>query len=75
MDFQVQTAMTNSMLTKVASEHKKRESQSTNMTYIRPSIYSSWRASVASETVLGVDNAKSGICYMYICMWDGTYAP
>ncbi len=32
-----------------------------------------WRASVASETVLGVDNAKSGICYMYICMWDGTY--
>ncbi len=22
----------------------------------------SWRASVASETVLGVDNAKSGIC-------------
>ncbi len=34
----------------------------------------SWRVSVASETVLGVDNAKSGICYMYICMWDGTYA-
>ncbi len=36
----------------------------------------SWRASVASETVLGVDNAKSGICYiyiMYVCM-DGTYA-
>ncbi len=30
-----------------------------------------WRASEASETVLGVDNAKSGIC---ICMWDGTYA-
>ncbi len=25
------------------------------------SVY--WRASVASETVLGVDNAKSGICY------------
>ncbi len=25
-----------------------------------------WRASLASETVLGVDNAKSGICYMYI---------
>ncbi len=23
----------------------------------------SWRASGASETVLGVDNAKSGICY------------
>ncbi len=29
----------------------------------------SWRASVASETVLGVDNAKSGICYLYICMY------
>ncbi len=25
------------------------------------SVY--WRASEASETVLGVDNAKSGICY------------
>ncbi len=25
--------------------------------------YFCWRASVASETVLGVDNAKSGICY------------
>ncbi len=24
-----------------------------------------WRASVSSETVLGVDNAKSGICYIY----------
>ncbi len=33
----------------------------------------SWRASEASETVLGVDNAKSGIRYMYVCM-DGTYA-
>ncbi len=26
-----------------------------------PLVY--WRASEASETVLGVDNAKSGICY------------
>ncbi len=25
-------------------------------------------ASGASETVLGVDNAKSGICYMYVWM-------
>ncbi len=36
-----------------------------------------WRASVASETVLGLDNAKSGICYIYIYMYvcmDGTYA-
>ncbi len=32
-----------------------------------------WRASVASETVLGVDNAKSGICNIYVCM-DGTHA-
>ncbi len=29
----------------------------------------SWRASEASETVLGVDNAKSGICYIYLCMY------
>ncbi len=29
-----------------------------------------WRATKVSETVLGVDNAKLGICYMYICM-DG----
>ncbi len=29
----------------------------------------SWRASGASETVLRVDNAKLGICYMYICMY------
>ncbi len=28
---------------------------------------------LASEIVSGVDNAKSGICYMYVCM-DGTYA-
>ncbi len=30
-----------------------------------------WRASEASETVLGVDNAKSGMLYvyMYICMY------
>ncbi len=25
-----------------------------------------WRASEASETVLGVDNAKSGICYILV---------
>ncbi len=24
---------------------------------------------LASETVLGVDNAKSGICYIYVCMY------
>ncbi len=34
-------------------------------------IFINWRASEASETVLGVDNAKSGICYIYIyvCMY------
>ena len=26
-----------------------------------------------SETVLGVDNAKSGICYIYICMYVCMY--
>ncbi len=34
----------------------------------------SYRASEASEILLGVVNAKSGICYMYVCM-DGMYAP
>ncbi len=33
-------------------------------------MLSYWQASEASETVLGVDNAKSGICYMYICMYE-----
>ncbi len=33
---------------------------------------SSYRASEASEILLVVDNAKSGICYMGM---DGTYAP
>ncbi len=28
---------------------------------------------MASETVLGVDNAKSGICYMYICIYVCMY--
>ncbi len=31
-------------------------------------LTTSWRVSGASETVLGVDNAKSGIPYMYICV-------
>ncbi len=33
-------------------------------------IFVNWRA---SETVLGVDNAKSGICYMYICIYVCMY--
>ncbi len=35
-----------------------------------------WRTSGVRETVLGVDNAKLGICsmYIYICM-DCKYAP
>ncbi len=28
----------------------------------------------SSTSLVGVDNAKSGICFMYVCM-DGTYAP
>ncbi len=33
-----------------------------------------WRASEASESALGVDNAKSGICYMYIlCIYVYMY--
>ncbi len=31
--------------------------------------HTSYRASEASEILLGVDNAKSGICYIYICMY------
>ncbi len=38
-----------------------------------PLVY--WRASEASETVLGVDNAKSGICYMYIWMYGWYVCP
>ncbi len=34
-----------------------------------------WRASGANETVLGVDNAKSGTCYMYICMYGWYVCP
>ncbi len=36
-----------------------------------------YRANEASEILLGVVNAKSGICYIYIYMYvcmDGTYA-
>ncbi len=33
-----------------------------------------YRVSEVSEILLVVDNAKSGICYIYVCM-DGTYAP
>ncbi len=32
-----------------------------------------WRASEASETVLGVDNAKWGICYIYIYVYVFMY--
>ncbi len=54
----------------LASERSERDTIRYNS--IEISLYLA--ASVACETVLGVDNAKSGICYMYICMWDGTYA-
>ncbi len=35
----------------------------------------SWRASRASETVLRVVNAKSGICYMYIGVYGWYVGP
>ncbi len=57
-------------------ERAKRAKLTLSRVQLRFQIYYYWRASEASETVLGVDNAKSGICYiyyMYVCM-DGTYA-
>ncbi len=39
----------------------------------RGCLFIYWRASEASETVLVVDNAKSGICYMYICIYVCMY--
>ncbi len=50
----------------LASEHSERDTYRGKNEKIGDVC---WRASVASETVLGVDNAKSGICYIYICMY------
>ncbi len=44
----------------MASEHSERDTYRGKNEKIGDVC---WRASVASETVLGVDNAKSGICY------------
>ncbi len=60
--------VTSSVLIQRASEASEADYQSCSI-----EISDNWRASVASETVLGVDNAKSGICYYVLCMWDGTY--
>ncbi len=46
----------------LASERSERD------TY-RGNTIENWGCLLASETVLGVDNAKSGICYMYVCMY------
>ncbi len=42
-----------------------------HITSIYTYIY--WRASGASETVFGVDNAKSGICIGYITRWRSVW--
>ncbi len=47
----------------LASERSERDTYRGN-TIENGDVY--LRASVESETVLGVDNAKSGICYLYI---------
>ncbi len=68
-----------------ASERRERDTYRGNTIENRGCLFIYWRASVASETISGVDNAKSGICYMYICIYvcmyglyvcmDCTYAP
>ncbi len=63
------------MIILLASERSERDTYRGNTIENRGCLFIYWRAREASETVLGVDNAKSGICYiyMYVCM-DGTYA-
>ncbi len=49
-----------------ASERSERDTYRVNTIENRGCLFIYlfiWRASEASETVLGVDNAKSGICY------------
>ncbi len=54
----------------LASERSERDTYRGNTIENRGCLFICWRASEASETVLGVDNAKSGICYIiYICMY------
>ncbi len=47
----------------LASERSERDTYRVNTIENRGCLSIYWRASEASETVLGVDNAKSGICY------------
>ncbi len=47
----------------LASERSERDTYRGNTIENRGCLFIYWRASEASETVLGVDNAKSGICY------------
>ncbi len=53
----------------LASERSERDTYRGNTIENRGCLFIYWRASEASETVLGVDNAKSGICYIYVCMY------
>ncbi len=48
-----------------ASERSEGDTYRGNTIKNRGCLFIYWRASEASETVLGVDNAKSGICYIY----------
>ncbi len=50
----------------LASERSERDTYRGNRIENWGCLFIYWRASVASETVLGMDKAKSGICYMYI---------
>ncbi len=57
----------------MASERSERDTYRGNTIENRGCLFIYWRASEASGTVLGVDNAKSGICYMYICIYVCMY--
>ncbi len=61
----------------LASERSERDTYRGNTIENRGYQFIYYRASEASDILLGVDNAKSGICYIYIYMYvwmDGTYA-
>ncbi len=53
----------------LASERSERDTYRGNTIENRGCLFIYWRASEASETVLGVDNAKSGICYICMYVW------
>ncbi len=53
---------------RVVGEHSERDTYRGNTIENRGCLFIYWQASVVSETVLEVDNAKSGICYIYVCI-------